>query len=336
MSCQGQHTGNWSSLESKLPRVRTRAGTGRGTEGRPRRSPRYDRSGNKWLYRLRSRPQGSNFDRTQRAIGLGEGKGVGERRAARGSRYRVRRWSSVAPRLGVCSSRALPPRATCSSLGHSRFLLPARRSLWDPLRPPDPGELLAGCNFRRTARSEEACPTRGTRGLGTSVLHPWARSLLRRSALGCRGTCSRAVHRVLFRAAAAAQVRDQLSLAPPPRAAPRQSPPPDAPRSPHRARAPPARARAPHPEPGTPFPVASPTAALTPAGRPDGKMPALAADAISLAAMAARGIPQGARGRLGGGGKTILGSVPELCLRVRDFAKGWDPTPASRLLRAEA
>lgn len=217
---------------------------------------------------------------------------------ARGSRYRVRRWSSVAPRLGVCSSRALPPRATCSSLGHRCFSLPARRSLWDPLRPPDPGEQLAGCNFRRAARSEEACPTRGTRGLGTSVLHPWARSLLRSSALGCCGTCSRAVHRVLLRAAAAAQVRDQLSLAPPPRAAPRQSPPPDAPRSPRRARAPPARARAPHPEPGTPFPVASQTAALTPAGRPDGKVPALVADAIALAAMAARGIPQGAGGRL--------------------------------------
>ncbi|MEJ1288223.1 hypothetical protein NN561_019253 [Cricetulus griseus] len=73
---------------------------------------------------------------------------------------------------------------------------------------------------------------------------------------GGRGTWSRAVHRVLLGAAAAAQVRDQLSLAPPPRAAPRQSPPPDAPRSPRRARAPPARVRAPHLAPRTSIPAA--------------------------------------------------------------------------------
>lgn len=166
------HTRNWSSRELKLPRVQPRAETGRGTEGRPGRSLRDDRSGNKWLCQLRSRPHGSNFGGTQRAISLGEGKGIGERRAARGSRYRVRRWSSVAPRLGICSQPTLPPRATYSSLGHRRFSSPARRSLWEPLGRPDPGELLAGCNFSRAARSEKACPMWGTRGVGTSVLHP--------------------------------------------------------------------------------------------------------------------------------------------------------------------
>lgn len=119
---------------------------------------------------------------------------------------------------------------------------------------------------------------------------PWARSFLRSSAPGSRGTRSRIVHRVLLGAAAAAQVRDQLSLAPPPRAAPRQSPPPDAPRSPRRARAPPARVRAPHLAPWTAMPAARRAAVPTPAGHPDGKVPA-PTELSSMEAMAARGIP---------------------------------------------
>lgn len=119
---------------------------------------------------------------------------------------------------------------------------------------------------------------------------PWARSFLRSSAPRSRGTRSRIVHRVLLGAAAAAQVRDQLSLAPPPRAAPRQSPPPDAPRSPRRARAPPARVRAPHLAPWTPMPAARWAAIPTPSRHPDGKVPAPAV-LSSTDAMAARGIP---------------------------------------------
>lgn len=197
------------------------------------------------------------------------------------------------------------------------------------------GPIPASCSLAATSAAQPdqkrlaPCGTHGESGLACSI--PGARSLLRSSALGCCGTCSLAVHRVLLRAAAAAQVRDQLSLAPPPRAAPRQSPPPDAPRSPRRARAPPARARAPHPEPRTPSPVASETASLTPAGRPDGKVPAPAADAMALAAMA-----ESPKRLEGDRKKTSLGSVPEPCLRICDLAKGWDPTTASRLLRAEA
>lgn len=131
------------------------------------------------------------------------------------------------------------------------------------------------------------------------------------SAPGSRGTRSRAVHRVLLGAAAAAQVRDQLSLAPPPRAAPRQSPPPDAPRSPSRARAPPARVRAPHLAPRIPIPAVRRAAAPTPAGRPNGKVPAPAelssAGAMAPAAMTARGIPQGVGGSPQ---KRTLGACP--------------------------
>lgn len=119
---------------------------------------------------------------------------------------------------------------------------------------------------------------------------PWARSFLCNSAPGSRGTRSRILHRVLVGAAAAAQVRDQLSLAPPPRAAPRQSPPPDAPRSPRRARAPPARVRAPHLARWNPMPTDRRAAVPTPAGHTDGKVPA-PTELSSMEAMAARGIP---------------------------------------------
>lgn len=136
---------------------------------------------------------------------------------------------------------------------------------------------------------------------------PWARSFLRSSAPGSRGTRSRIVHRVLLGAAAAAQVRDQLSLAPPPRAAPRQSPPPDAPRSPRRARAPPARVRAPHLAPWTPMPAARWAAIPTPSRHPDGKVPAPAV-LSSTDAMAAHGIPP--QGTGGSPQKRALGACP--------------------------
>lgn len=119
---------------------------------------RDDRSGNKWLCRLRSRPHRSNFGGTQRAIGLGEGKGD---RGEKGGAGLPVPCAQVEQRYAASESarhRLCPQRATCSSLGHRRFSLPARRSLWDPLGPPDPGELLAGCNFRRAARSEKARP----------------------------------------------------------------------------------------------------------------------------------------------------------------------------------
>lgn len=202
------------------------------------------------------------------------------RRASGSARHRLCPHGPPAPVLATAASRCR--REGLSGI-HSGRPIPACCSL------------AATSDAQRDQKRLAPHGAHGYSGPACSI--PGARSLLRSSALGCCGTCSRAVHRVLLRAAAAAQVRDQLSLAPPPRAAPRQSPPPDAPRSPRRARAPPARARATHPEPRTSFPLASPTVTLTPAGRPDGKVPALAADAMTLAAMAASGIPQGAGGR---------------------------------------
>lgn len=238
-----------------MPRVRSLAGTGSETEGRPGRSPRKDHPGNKWLCRLRSQPQASNFGRHAADNCLGRKRGDGERRAARGSWYRVRRWSGVAPRLGICLPPALPLRATCSSLGHRRVSLSAKAAPGSTRAARSP---LAArwLQLQTLSKIRRGSPhTAGDSVLACSI--PGARSLPRCSALGSCGTCSRAVHRVLLRVAAAAQVHDQLSLAPPPRAAPRQSPPPDAPRFPRRARAPPARARAPHPAPWTLFPIAN-------------------------------------------------------------------------------
>jgi hypothetical protein len=236
--------------------------------------------------------------------------GAALRRASGSARHRLCPHGPPAPVLATAASRCR--REGLSGI-HSGRPIPAHCSL------------AATSDAPRDQKRLALHGAHGDSGLVCSI--PGARSLLRSSALGCCGTCSRAMHRVLLRAAAAAQVRDQLSLAPPPRAAPRQSPPPDAPRSPRSARAPPARARASHPEPRTPFPVASPIVTLTPAGSPDGKVPALAADAMTLAAMAASGIPQGAGGRQGGK-KRALGACPSCsCVFVISQRSGIQPQP---------
>lgn len=162
-----------------------------------------------------------------------------------------------------------------------------------------PASCSLAANFRRAARSEEAWPARGTRGLWTSVLHPrgslFGCTAQRSAAVGCvPGPCIVSCSEPQPPLKSAINFPSLLRPARP-RASPRlltRRAPLAAPEL-----RPPARARPPHPEPRTPFPVASQTVALTPAGRPDREMPALTADAMALAAMAAGGIPRGAGGR---------------------------------------
>lgn len=231
---------------------------------------------------------------------MGEGEGIGEGRAALGSRYRVRRWSGVAPRLGICSPPARPPRATCSSPGHRRVSLLVRRPLRDPLGPPGPRKLLAGCNFRHAASSEEARPTRpGTR---------CQRSPSPRPAPSYAAQCPAAVGPVPGRCiVSCSEPQPPLksainfpSLLRPAR--PRASPRLLTRRAPLAAPElrPPASAR----RTLLPGPLSPPThagaAVPTPARSPNGKVPAPAelssVDAIAAAAMVARGTPQGAAG----------------------------------------
>lgn len=174
-----------------MPRVRPRAGTERGIEGRPGRSPGDGSSGNKWLCRLRSRPHGSNFGGTQwarsgrlaweKARGSGrEGRrgapgtvcagGAALRRASGSACHRLYPHGPPAPVLATAASRCR--REGLSGI-HSGRGIPASCSL--------------AANFRRAARSEEAWPARGTRGLWTSVLHP------RGSLFGCAAQRSAAV-----------------------------------------------------------------------------------------------------------------------------------------------
>lgn len=246
-------------------------------------------------------------------MGLGEGEGIGEGRAARGSRYRVRRWSGVAPRLGICSPPARPPRATCSSPGHRRVSLPARRPLRDPLGPLGPRKLLAGCNFRHAASSGEARPTRpGTRcqrgpspGPAPSYTAQWPAAVGRVPG-PCIVSCSEpqpplksAINFPSLLRPARPRASPRLLTRRAPLAAPELRPPASARRT---------------LLPGPLSLLHAGAAAPTPAGRPNRKVPApvelSSVDAMAAAAMAARGIPQGAGGKPTEPQKRTLGVCP--------------------------
>lgn len=144
LSPLGQPGGNSSSRESKLPRVRPRAGNGRSTPARGGgRKEAPDARRGRWprpeqvVRRRRSRPQGCNFPAAWRANGAEKAREAGREGAVRGCRYRVRR--SAASRLGLCSPPGRPPRAACSAAGHRRVSPPARRlTLGTPAAPASP------------------------------------------------------------------------------------------------------------------------------------------------------------------------------------------------------
>lgn len=137
-----------------------------------------------------------------------------------GSWYRVHVRRGATPRLGLCSPPDRPSRAACSDAGHLRVSLPARRIISGARAAPgSPWAVrwpLASCRLQLQAReARPKCP---------EALHPRApcpgpatspRPAQRPTAVGRVFSLSIALAaRAQFSsAAAAAQVRDQLSLA---------------------------------------------------------------------------------------------------------------------------
>lgn len=142
----------------------------------------------------------------------------------RASWYRERVWRGAAPRLGVRSPPDRPPRAACSGAGHRRVSLPARRLISGaPAAPGSPRAVRSSLAARwlqlqargaRSERPEPAHPRAPCRGRAAPPLpappaqRPAAvgRAFALSIAPAARAALSGA-------AAAAAQVRDQLSLA---------------------------------------------------------------------------------------------------------------------------
>lgn len=175
--------------------------------------------------RLRSRPHGSNFPSAWRANGAEKAREAGREGAVRGSRYRVRVRRSAASRLRLCSPPGRPPRAACSAAGHRRVSPPARRlTRGTPAAPASP---WAGCpplaagRLQLQARrglgrgapqtSRGSAPPRSMPGAGPP--RPARLSARPPSDASSRGASRSTARAPLSRAAAAAQVCDQLSLA---------------------------------------------------------------------------------------------------------------------------
>lgn len=212
--------------------ARPAAGSERGAGSRPGaqdgRKPRAPaagdgRAGNKWF-------SGSGRDPTAPTFPTRGGRRARRRRGERGGKGRCAALGTVcvcgaAPRRASGSAlRRIGPRrppaqvlATAASRCRREGSSAARRTLWGPLGPSANLWPLAGRNFRRAAGSDETRPKR------PEARHPRApcpgRPAPTGSAPGRRRTRllaenrARSPHPSRSRAAAAAQVRDQLSLA---------------------------------------------------------------------------------------------------------------------------
>lgn len=333
-------------------RRRTR-GRGPGRKGGPGRLPRAMAAPGTVVQRLRSRPHCSNFPAAWRANRALKAREAGREGAVRGSWYRVRVWRGAAPRRGLRSPPDRPPRAACSGAGHRRVSLPARRLISGaPAAPGSPRAVRSSLAARwlqlqargaRSKRPEPPHPRAPCPGPGRPAPPAQRPAAVGRAFLLSIAPAARAA---FSGAAAAAQVRDQLSLASSAPLGPRhQTPPPDAPSLTSRlARPPPAgRAFAALPFPPTHTPTRSlrpsPGTHADPGERREGwpgaqgmnisvlaKLPS--ADVMAPAAVVTRRIPQRDKEEArGSGSRCWLERRPAgpPAVRERDRQRGGGP-----------